>query len=208
MVNSGAFTLTVIGTNFVSGSIVNFGGQQRATTFVSATQLTAAIQAGDLATPGQVDVFVVNPAPGGGDSTVQHIHSGRLRRRRFPSLSPSSVVAGGPAFTLTVNGLNFLNGATVNFNSTPQSTTFVSTTQLTIAISAADIASQGTINISVTNPSDDRRCNVSKLAADGPSDKYAAGGWRPYSRQHDCRRCGFHAYADGNWFYGELRRDV
>ncbi len=151
MVNSGAFTLTVIGTNFVSDSIVNFGGQQRATTFVSATQLTAAIQAGDVATPGQVGVFVVNPAPGGGNSTSSTFTI-LGPPPTISSLSPSSVVAGGPAFTLTVNGLNFMSGSTVNFNNSPRTTTFVSTTQLTTAISAGDIATQGTINISVTNP--------------------------------------------------------
>jgi hypothetical protein len=59
---------------------------------------------------------------------------------------------GGPAFTLTVNGLNFANGAVVNFNGTPRSTAFVSSAQVTIPISAGDILSQGTINISVTVP--------------------------------------------------------
>jgi uncharacterized repeat protein (TIGR03803 family) len=39
------FTLTVNGTNFVSGSTVNFNGNAHTTTFVSATQLTAVILA-------------------------------------------------------------------------------------------------------------------------------------------------------------------
>jgi FG-GAP-like repeat len=151
MANSGAFTLTVTGTNFVPGSIVNFGGQPRATTFVSATQLTAAIQAGDLATPGLVSVLVANPSPGGGDSTSSTF-TVFGPPPTISLLSPPSVVAGDPAFTLTVSGLNFVIGSTVNFNTTFRTTTFVSTTQLTIAISAGDIASQGTINISVTNP--------------------------------------------------------
>jgi hypothetical protein len=44
-----AFTLTIIGTNFVAASIVNFRGTTRTTTFVSTTQLTAAIPAGWIA---------------------------------------------------------------------------------------------------------------------------------------------------------------
>jgi hypothetical protein len=150
-VNSGAFTLTVMGTNFISGSTVYFGGQERVTTFVSATQLTAAIQAGDVANAGAVSIFVANPAPGGGESTSLSFDVYEPPPT-ISSLSPSSVVAGGPGFTLTVNGSNFVNGATVNYNGTAQSTTFVSSTQLTIAISASDIASQGTVNISVTDP--------------------------------------------------------
>ena len=152
--NSGAFTLTVTGTNFVSGSIVYFGGQQRATTFVSATELTAAIQAADIAGLGQASVFVANPTPGGGDST-QIIFTVFGPPPTISLLSPSSVVVGGAAFTLTVSGLNFVSGSLVYFNGTPRTTTFVSTTQLTIAISASEIAIQGTINISVTNPPGD-----------------------------------------------------
>jgi len=39
---SGAFTLTVNGSGFINGSVVNFNGNARTTTYVSATQLTAA----------------------------------------------------------------------------------------------------------------------------------------------------------------------
>jgi hypothetical protein len=151
LVNSGAFTLTVNGTNFNSSSTVYFRDQPRVTTFVTATQLTAAIQAGDLASVGAVDVSVVNPTPGGGSSIINTFNV-YGPPPTISSLSPSSVVAGGPAFTLTVNGLNFVKGASVGFNGSSGPTTFVSSTQLTIAILAAAIASQNTINVSVTNP--------------------------------------------------------
>ena len=67
-----AFTLTVNGSNFVSNSMVQWNGADRATAFVSATQLTATILAADIAIAGTANVTVVNPAPGGetsGDST-------------------------------------------------------------------------------------------------------------------------------------------
>src|ERR1700674_3741586 len=47
-----AFTLTFSGTNFVAGSMVNFGGAAPATTFVNSTQLTAAIPAASIASSG------------------------------------------------------------------------------------------------------------------------------------------------------------
>jgi hypothetical protein len=65
------FTLTVNGTGFVSGSVVQWNGANRTTTFRSATQLTAAIAASYVATPGSASVTVVNPAPGGGISNAQ-----------------------------------------------------------------------------------------------------------------------------------------
>src|SRR6266446_1260523 len=67
-------------------------------------------------------------------------------------LVPSAVAPGGPAFTLTVNGTGFVSGAVVNWNGSPRSTTFVSGSQLSAAISAADISSPSTAAISVVNP--------------------------------------------------------
>lgn len=68
---AGAFTLTLDGAGFVSGSIVQLNGTNRPTTFISTTQLTAAITAADIAAPGSFNVTVVNPAPGGGTSNVK-----------------------------------------------------------------------------------------------------------------------------------------
>ena len=65
-----AFTLTVNGTGFVSGSVVNWNGSARATTFVDGSQLTAAISAADIAAVGTASVTVVNSMPGGGMSNV------------------------------------------------------------------------------------------------------------------------------------------
>ena len=65
-----AFTLTVNGSNFVSTSKVQWDGTDRATTFISPTQLTAAIPASDIATAGTANVTIVNTTPGGGTSSA------------------------------------------------------------------------------------------------------------------------------------------
>src|SRR6202041_1262565 len=62
---AGAFTLTVNGSHFVNGAQVSFGGSALATTFVSATQLTAT---GSEASAGIFGVSVSNPNPGGSAS--------------------------------------------------------------------------------------------------------------------------------------------
>lgn len=69
-------------------------------------------------------------------------------------LSPTSTNAGGPAFTLTVNGNNFGGKAVVNWNSSAQTTntTVISSKQLMVTIPAAMIATPGTVQITVTNP--------------------------------------------------------
>jgi YVTN family beta-propeller protein len=68
------------------------------------------------------------------------------------TISPNSAVAGGAAFTLTINGTNFVAASMVNFGGAAPATTFVNSTQLTAAIPASSIASAGTPAVTVTNP--------------------------------------------------------
>jgi Immunoglobulin domain len=67
---AGEWTLTVVGTGFISDSIVHVNGGSRTTAFVSDTKLTASMPAIDDATPGQLAITVVSPAPGGGTSNM------------------------------------------------------------------------------------------------------------------------------------------
>ncbi len=68
------------------------------------------------------------------------------------SLSAVSAMVGSSGFTFTVNGSEFVNGGSmVQWNGSPRSTTFVGTTQLTITINTADLASPGTFNVTVVN---------------------------------------------------------
>jgi hypothetical protein len=67
------------------------------------------------------------------------------------STSPQSVNAGDPAFTLTLNGTNFLPSSTVTWNGTLLPVSYVSSTQLTVPVPAADVASSGTAQLAVSN---------------------------------------------------------
>jgi hypothetical protein len=68
MAGGAGFTLTVNGSSFTNASVVRWNGSNRATTFLSATQLQAAIAAADIAAVGTAQVSVFTPAPGGGTS--------------------------------------------------------------------------------------------------------------------------------------------
>ncbi|HZQ92256.1 MAG TPA: choice-of-anchor D domain-containing protein [Terriglobales bacterium] len=69
------------------------------------------------------------------------------------SLSPSVLLAGGGAFTLTVNGSGFVTGAVLRWNGSPRPTTVLGETRLTAQITADDIATASTAAIIVLNPS-------------------------------------------------------
>jgi hypothetical protein len=96
-----AFTLAVNGTGFVSTSVVNYGGNIRATTQVSSTQLTATISASDIATAGNFSVTVFNPPPGGGTSNAVN----------FAVTDFSIAVATGGSATATITA-----GQTASYN--------------------------------------------------------------------------------------------
>lgn len=68
------------------------------------------------------------------------------------SLDPTAVEAGSAGFTLTLNGVNFVTGATVQWNGSTLPTTFVSAAQLTAQVSPAEVATTGTVQVTVVNP--------------------------------------------------------
>src|SRR5712691_2429549 len=146
-----AFTLTVSGTNFVVSSRVRWNGSNRTTTFVSATELRAAIPASDVALAGSAQITVFDFLPIGERSNTLTF----TINQSVPvlaALSPSSATAGGAGFTLTVSGANFVAPSVVRWNGLDRTTTFVSSTELRAAISSSDITTAGTTQITVFNP--------------------------------------------------------
>jgi 6-phosphogluconolactonase len=157
-----AFTLTINGTNFVAGSMVNFGGSAPATTFVNSTQLTAAIPASSIASAGMSAVTVTNPAPGGGTSNAINftVTGGTGSVPTLSSMYPSCVPAGEQFVdsvnnVLTLSGLNFEASSVVRWNGTALPTTLYPNSMdeiLTAQVPASDIATAGTAAVTVFNP--------------------------------------------------------
>jgi hypothetical protein len=141
---SGAFTLTVHGSGFISSAVVHWNNSSLPTTFVSATQLTAQVAASLIAAPSTVSVTVGENGVTSGSATFT-VALGPV----ITSLSPGSAAAGGPSFTLTVNGAGFVSGAVVQWNTTSLATTFVSATQLTAQVAANLIATPGSVTVTV-----------------------------------------------------------
>ena len=114
-----------------------------------------------VAPPGYYLLFILNGSgvPSVGSIVKLGVGSGPAAPT-LTFLSPSSALAGGPAFPLTVNGSNFVNGSVVRWNAEQdRTTTFVSATQLTATIAAADIAAAGSASVTVRKP---RRSGVQR----------------------------------------------
>jgi len=75
-VGGAGFTLTVFGSNFVSGSSVQWNNSPLSTTFQGTNQLTASVPAFLIASAGSVSIRVVNPSGLGSNTVAFSVTSG------------------------------------------------------------------------------------------------------------------------------------
>ena len=68
--NATPFTLSAVGSNFISSSVLEWDANAIPTTIVSSQLLTAQIAASDVTTAGPYSITVSNPSPGGGRSNA------------------------------------------------------------------------------------------------------------------------------------------
>ncbi len=149
---SPAFSITVSGTNFVSGTSISWGGTSLSTTFVSSTTLQATVSDSLLTSPAAVMVGVVNPDNSTSNKLQFVVAPPVVQAPMLKSINPNSVVAGSAAFTLVATGTNFVSGSQVMWNGNAVTSTFVSATEVHATIAASLVATSGTANIGVTNP--------------------------------------------------------
>ncbi|MGA3293108.1 MAG: hypothetical protein ABSE45_03890 [Candidatus Acidiferrales bacterium] len=158
-VGSDGFTLFVTGTGLISGSqgvtFAYWNGSPRSTTFnIVTNELQVSISAADVATPGTAQLTLWNPGPGGGASaassfTIEPVQNGGPA---ISSVSPTSAKAGGPAFTLTVNGANFGVNYVIIWNGSLRTPTTISGNQASATITQNDIATVGSGSVTVSAP--------------------------------------------------------
>ena len=158
LVGGPAFDLGVTGTNFMTGAagaVVVWNGADLATTRDSATHLTAAVPASLIAAAGSASVAVRNGTGPGAPLSTALTFTVANALPLLTSITPAQVWAGYVKndLTLLVSGASFVSGAHVMLGSAEKTTTiFVSATQLSLPLLAADIAGPGTINVGVKNP--------------------------------------------------------
>jgi uncharacterized repeat protein (TIGR03803 family) len=116
LVDSDQTTLNVVVTGATPASVVFFGVQALATTFVSPTQVTAILPASFETTEGIFPIYVNNPPPAGGMSSTsaQFEIVGTLLTvdvTGLPAGSPAAVTVAGPAgLNVPVSDTRFIDG--------------------------------------------------------------------------------------------------
>jgi hypothetical protein len=151
LVGSTAASVTVTGTSFVPGVALSVNGSPRPTTFVSDTQLTAALTADDFATAKSLPLNVINPKPGGGTSGTSSL-SVSNPVPTLTSISPAGIIQGSTPPTVTLTGSNFNTSSAVLVNGGVHASTLVSANSMKVTLTAADLTNATTLPITVANP--------------------------------------------------------
>jgi hypothetical protein len=153
-VNSPTTKITMNGSGFLPSTLAYIQSSTTtalSTTYVSATQVTALIPDTALSSMGGLNLYITNPAPGGGTAYagVQVVSP----KPSINSLSPASIVAGTSSEPILVNGYNFSSGAKVQWNGVNISTTYISSSQLQAQPTTSQLATAGIVQLAVANPS-------------------------------------------------------
>ena len=153
-----SFPVSVVGTGFVPGSVVTISGTgvTASTSYVDATHLTALVSVTSGAATTNRNVTVTNPGTAG--ATCTNCLNVNLGPYGLAAL-PTEMGRGAINETITVVGLNFVNGswtpASVLFSGTGitvNSVTRVNSLILTVKISIDTAAAIGARSVTVINP--------------------------------------------------------
>jgi hypothetical protein len=142
---NGGEIVTITGSNFVSGLIVEFGGVPSTNvTFINSTTVTAETPTNSMES---VDVVAANP-----DGQYADLGNGFLYGLPAPvleSISPANgPIAGGTLVTLT--GSNLVSGLTVSFGDALVQTVNFSNTTLVTVVTPTNAA--GAVDVTLINP--------------------------------------------------------
>jgi hypothetical protein len=140
------FMLSITGTAFTTTSTAMWGTTSLDTIYVSPTLLRASVPASLIVNAGTASISVVSPA--GTSVSANFLIS--PAQPEISGLNPGAAMAGGPAFTMTVSGAYFTPSTTSKWGSTALTTTYINSTQLTVAVPAKLISSVGSGSITVT----------------------------------------------------------
>lgn len=149
--SSGGATITILGTGFVTESVVVVNGENLTTTYQNPASLQASIPAADMVAAGPLGIAVLNPSPGGGLSNTFFLNL-QNPVPSITSLSPTGQVAGSANTDLTVTGTGFTLSSAVLLNGAPLTTTPSSSVQLNAEMPSSLFAQGQIYQITVSNP--------------------------------------------------------
>lgn len=140
----------VNGTGFLQGATVRWNGQDRATTYVSSTQLRVTFTTTDFVSFGTAQVTIHNADT---QDSLPHDYRILPTYAKISAVTPSSATPGSGSLTITLTGSFFVATSEVRWNNdTKLPTTYVSGQKLTATIGAQLLSEAGVADIRVYTP--------------------------------------------------------
>jgi trimeric autotransporter adhesin len=148
---SSTLTLTISGSGFLNTSVVQVGGITESATYVSGTQLTVAVPANQLASGAVISVVVSNGSSSNSSGATINLEVDNPAPT-ITFVSPTSELTGAATTAIAVTGTGFMPATVINVNGVARTTTFGNSTQISVAITAADVAAAGSLSLTAVNP--------------------------------------------------------
>lgn len=145
-------TVTVTGSNFTTGSVVQLSGQSRTTTFISSSQLSFVLTVADQANVGSRAVTVVNPQSNGGASGPAVLMvAAATATPVITSVSPAQFTLNSGDTYIYVSASGITSSSYIQWNGTRLSS-YPSSNYVSGLVPANLLTSVGTANVTVVSP--------------------------------------------------------
>lgn len=146
--------ISVVGHNFTSSAIITVDGSPAAMTidFTDSQHIATHTAVSFFEPGGERVVGVTIPGVGDSNGAILLVNN---PVPTFTSLSPTSKLVGDGAFTLTINGSNFVHGAQVSgagIDPRFANVTWVSSNQITVQVQDSGMQAAGVSTFTITNP--------------------------------------------------------
>lgn len=142
---NGGTTVTITGTNFMSGTQVTFNGALCTSPTITATQITCTTPTGASGAATVVVTNVDNQTDT--DATLFSYNFAPIVSAATPAYGP---IGGRVAQNIQITGSGFISGATVKYGANTANCTFVTTNRIDCDVPAS--ITTGLVSITVTNP--------------------------------------------------------
>ena len=146
-----ATSVTITGTGFTATTAVQIGGSVEVTTYISSTQVTASVPATQLANGGLLSVIALNGTATSASGAAVNLEIDNP----VPAITvfvPSSFATGALSTSISVTGTGFVPSTAIQINGTARSTSYVSSSQVNVILTTADLATAGSVSLRAANP--------------------------------------------------------
>ncbi|MGI4828544.1 MAG: beta strand repeat-containing protein, partial [Janthinobacterium lividum] len=146
---AGTTVVTLTGAGFTPTTMVYLNNTSQTTTYLSPQSVSFVLSSYYDYSPVTLSLYARNAAGSSSSISVAVVNPVPV----LTAISPSSVIAGSPSFTLTLTGSNFGSSPTVLINGVTHSTYSSTANTLSVSVAATEIASLGNLAITIVSPS-------------------------------------------------------